>query len=191
MSRIVKRWYHRPFRWWGSTRLGAWMNKGVLQRLDQWLMRKTDGRRSVSSTLTGLPVVRITAIGAKSGKARTLPLLAVPEGERQYLLIASNFGRRKNPAWYHNMRKNPQVTLSDADGERPFIAREVFGEERDRYWRQAASYYPGYDQYARWTSRTIPVLVLDPHTPETETDDASPDSTDEAAPTSAPTTPAD
>lgn len=162
MTFTTTRWYHRLFRWYGGTYIGALLNRKALPALDRWMFKRSGGQRSVSSIMTGLPVVPVTAIGRKSGEPRTVPLLAIPESDERMLLIASNFGQAKNPVWYGNMTANPQVTLSWPEGDRAYRVEEASGDRREDLWQQAVAAYPGYAQYASRTSRTIPVLVLTP-----------------------------
>ena len=116
--------------------------------------------RTLTELLAGLPVVYLTSYGAISGKAHVCPLLGIPDGER-LILIASNFGGRKHPAWYRNLRKNPESRVSFNGRTAAFRAHEAHGDERDRYWAQAVRLYPGFEAYARRANgRRIPVMVL-------------------------------
>jgi len=140
----------RPGRWWGIN---------VATRLDPWLLRVTGGR---FSTPVVLPVAMLTARGARSGQPRTNPVLYFSDGE-DVVLVASSFGRDRHPAWYHNLRANPEATLTVGRGGGRYRAHEAEGGERDRLWEAANRVYPGYDDYQRRAShRRIPVLVLSP-----------------------------
>jgi deazaflavin-dependent oxidoreductase (nitroreductase family) len=145
-----------------STRAGAWLFARTAHRLDLLLFRLSKGRYSLTGILAGLPVVTLTTIGARSGKPRTLPLVGIPDGEK-VVLIASNFGRPHYPAWYHNLRANPEARLTSHGRAGTYIAHEAAGAERERYWGQAIDLYPGYTAYqARAGGGTIPVMVLTP-----------------------------
>jgi deazaflavin-dependent oxidoreductase (nitroreductase family) len=133
-----------------------------LHHLDRFVLRLTGGRYTAASLLTGLPVVTLTTVGARSGKLRTHPLLGIVDGE-DVVLIASNFGRSRHPAWYFNLRANPECTVTVRGETKSYVAREVTGAEREKYWRMAVELYPGYDAYQQRTGgRRIPVLVLTP-----------------------------
>ncbi len=148
-----------------STRAGAWFCSHIVHRLDIPIIRLSKGRYSLTSILAGLPVVTLTTIGARSGKPRATPLVAIRDGE-QVVLIASNFGRAYHPAWYHNLRANPEARLTIHDCTGTYVAHEASGAERERYWRQAVELYAGYAAYERRTGgREIPVMVLTPVTP--------------------------
>ena len=101
-------------------------------------------------------------VGAKSGKKRTAPLLYAPANDgADVAIIASKGGFPKNPAWYYNLKANPDTTVQIGREKREVRAREATGEERDRLFTEAARIYDGYNEYAERTDRTIPVIVLE------------------------------
>jgi deazaflavin-dependent oxidoreductase (nitroreductase family) len=113
--------------------------------------------------LTGLPVVVLSTTGARSGKARIVPLAGYPDGEN-IILVASSLGSVHHPAWYHNLRANPQVQLNINGQTGNYNARMVDKSEREGYWQLALSYYPGYVEYEkRCGGRKIPIVVLEPN----------------------------
>ncbi|MBK1787723.1 nitroreductase family deazaflavin-dependent oxidoreductase [Prauserella cavernicola] len=111
-------------------------------------------------TQNGLPVIVLTTVGKKSGKLRKSPLMKV-ERDGVYAAVASLGGAPKNPLWYHNALADPRVELRDGTEVRDMVAREVTGEERQRWWDLAVEAFPQYAEYQRKTDRTIPVLVLE------------------------------
>jgi deazaflavin-dependent oxidoreductase (nitroreductase family) len=133
----------------------------VLHHADAFLLRLTGGRLDFTCA-SGLPVIKLTTTGAKSGQPRTLPLAGYPDGDK-LVLIASNFGRERNPAWYYNLKANPECFVDKNGRMGMYLAREAKGEERKRYWDLAVSYYEGYEAYEQRAShRVIPVIVLEP-----------------------------
>ena len=141
---------------------GAWFLSRVLHRLDRGLMRLSGGRLMLSELVVGVPTILITTTGARSGQLRTLPLVAVPDGER-LLLVASNWGGERNPGWYYNLKANPACEAVVEGERRQYVARELEGEERKRAWKRAMAVYPGYRAYRqRAAQRTIPVMALEP-----------------------------
>jgi len=147
-----------------SSKPGVWLFSRVAHHFDNEVLRITNNRHSLSSILTGKRAIIATTIGAKSGKTRSVPLLAVIKADK-VILIASNWGQAKHPAWYHNMKANPEVQVSIGDQQKSYIAREVEMEsEYDQYWEQAVLMYPGYKNYKERTSgkREIPMMVLSP-----------------------------
>src|SRR3954451_10052651 len=76
----------------------------TLHLLDRAVFKLTRGRATFTSWLAGLPVAWLTTTGAKSGAERTSPVLAIPAGDGKFNVIASIYGQRKNPSWYHNLK---------------------------------------------------------------------------------------
>lgn len=146
-----------------ATRPTAWVLAHTAHRVDKTAMRWSGGRLSTGSII-GLPIIRLNTTGAKSGQPRSVPLVGIPDGDR-LILIASNWGQAKHPAWYYNVQANPRVTVEGASGvpvEHRYTAREVTGAEREACWQKAVALYPGYVAYARRAAgRTIPVIVLE------------------------------
>ena len=101
-------------------------------------------------------------VGAKSGVRRTSPLLYVRDGE-DVVLIASKGGFPKHPAWFHNLKANPETTVQ-VGGERiPVRARVATAAERERLWPLAEEAWPGYRTYQkRSQGREIPIVILEP-----------------------------
>ena len=107
------------------------------------------------------PVLLLTTTGRKSGKPRTTPLLYARAGDG-YVLIASKGGAEHDPLWYRNLQANPRAEIQIGRKTEQVRARDAEGEERERSWRALTDLYGGYDDYARKTSREIPVVLLEP-----------------------------
>jgi F420H(2)-dependent quinone reductase len=144
----------------GRTRFGAWTILNIVTPIDNWLLKISNGRLN---TFAGFaPVLLLTTTGAKSGLPRTVPLVFLRDGAA-IVLMASNGGQPKHPAWYHNICANPTVQVTFGGETRSYIAREVHGAERERLWQRAVQFYRGYGDYQqRASNRTIPVVVLEP-----------------------------
>jgi deazaflavin-dependent oxidoreductase (nitroreductase family) len=123
------------------TPIGQWFLRNVSPHVDPVLIRLS---RGWISTVAVTPVVLLTHTGARSGTRRTTPLIYFTDGDR-VILIASNYGSSCHPGWYHNVKANPEVTLSARGYEGPFIGAEVTGAERDRLWALATGWLAGYD----------------------------------------------
>jgi deazaflavin-dependent oxidoreductase (nitroreductase family) len=142
-----------------ASRPGAWWFVNVAPTIDRPLMRLTGGRLS-SAGIGRVGLLRVR--GARSGQLRETPLVYARDGER-ILLVASRGGDIKHPAWYRNLVANPDVTFTADGEERPFTARTLEGEERDRGWWIACERYAGYRAYQRRAGdRVIPVVALEP-----------------------------
>jgi deazaflavin-dependent oxidoreductase (nitroreductase family) len=115
-------------------------------------------------TLNGRRVIVLTCRGAKSGKLRKMPLMRI-EHNGTYAVVASNAGAPHHPFWYRNVAANPLVELQDGALKQKMRAREVFGREKDEWWKRADAAYsmfPTYRARAGDAGREIPVLVLEP-----------------------------
>ena len=133
----------------------------VLFRADTVLLSLTGGKHTFTH-LVGLPIIQLTTRGAKTGQLRTTPLVSLPDGEK-IALVASYFGGKRNPGWYHNLKANPECEVRFNGKIQTYIARETFDEEREKYFQQAVSYYAGYGKYReRASHRHIPVMLLEP-----------------------------
>jgi deazaflavin-dependent oxidoreductase (nitroreductase family) len=108
-----------------------------------------------------MPVVVMTMRGAVSGKIRKVPVMRV-EHDGRYAAVASKGGAPENPLWYANLVANPDIEVRDGTAVFAMRAREISGAERDTWWERAVAAYPDYADYARKTSRTIPMFVLEP-----------------------------
>jgi deazaflavin-dependent oxidoreductase (nitroreductase family) len=134
----------------------------VLPRLDREVFRLTRGRTTFSAWASGLPIVMLTTTGARTGQPRTLPILGLPDGDR-LVVIASNFGRQQNPGWYYNLRVNPLALISWQGSTVEMRARELKGDERQRYLDRTLHAYPWWEEYHRHAApRQIPVIMLEP-----------------------------
>jgi deazaflavin-dependent oxidoreductase (nitroreductase family) len=142
------------------TRLGGWLFITVFPAIDRRLIPLTGGRLMVAA---GQPMLLLHTLGARSGQARTTPLLYTPH-DGHYVVVASKAGAAHNPAWYHNLRAHPDVVSIEVRGRRIAVrAYEPEGVERDRLWRLVNDNYDGYDVYQRRAgARTIPIVVLEP-----------------------------
>jgi deazaflavin-dependent oxidoreductase (nitroreductase family) len=107
------------------------------------------------------PMLLLDHVGAKSGQARTSPLLYVLDG-RNVVLVASKGGYPRNPAWFHNLMANPDTEVQIGTEHRRVHARLARPEERPRLWRKAVEAYASYDEYQERTEREIPLVVLEP-----------------------------
>jgi deazaflavin-dependent oxidoreductase (nitroreductase family) len=131
-----------------------------IHQVDKAILKLTKGKHTASEIL-GWDIVQLTTIGAKTGQLRTMPLLALFDGEK-IALIASSLGREHHPGWYYNLKKNPECNVQQNGRSRKYMARETEDDERDKYWQLALSFYEGYEKYKERAGRKIPVMVLEP-----------------------------
>jgi deazaflavin-dependent oxidoreductase (nitroreductase family) len=119
------------------------------------------GTRANTLRDTGLPIVIVTMVGAKTGKVRKVALMRV-EHDGEYALVASKGGAPQHPAWYANLLADPHVMVQDGPVPLDYVVREVDGAERELWWDRAVRAFPPYASYAAKTERRIPVLVASP-----------------------------
>jgi deazaflavin-dependent oxidoreductase (nitroreductase family) len=140
----------------------SWIRPRALLRIERAMFRLSRRRTTFSALVSGLPVVMLTTTGARTGEERTLPVLAMPDGD-QLILIASNYGRPSNPGWYYNLRAQPNVMISWKGSSVPMRARELSGDERQLYVVRGIEAYPWWQQYHhRAAPRELPVIMLEP-----------------------------
>lgn len=141
----------------------SWIRPRALVRIDREMFRLSRGRTTLSAWISGLPIIMLTTTGARSGQARTLPVLALPEDDH-LVLIASNFGLPSNPGWYYNLRAQPTVMITWKGSSIEMHARELSGAERQRYVDLGLEAYPWWEQYHRRAEpRQVPVIMLEPN----------------------------
>lgn len=125
------------------------------------LYESSDGTQGTTLRDTGLPVVIVTNVGARSGHLRKTPLMRV-EHEGCYAAVASKGGAAEHPTWYANLLADSHVEVQDGPRKQDMLAREVHGEERAQWWERAVAAFAPYAKYQEKTDREIPVLVLEP-----------------------------
>jgi deazaflavin-dependent oxidoreductase (nitroreductase family) len=119
--------------------------------------RANDGR--VGGMFEGAPMVLLTTTGAKTGRERVNPLVALPEGDRLYV-FASAGGSPKHPDWFHNLRANPDVAVEYGTERFPATAAVLGAQERARVFAAQIAARPQFARYQEATTREIPVVEL-------------------------------
>jgi deazaflavin-dependent oxidoreductase (nitroreductase family) len=141
-----------------ASQAGSWLFVNAIRHVDVPMLARTNGRLSLS---VGAPVGLLETTGGRSGRTRRTPVLYLVDGD-DLVLVASNVGAAKAPAWLHNLRAQPRVRfLSRESGWQTYAAREAAGDEREQRWRALCDLYAGFDTYQRRTGgRRIAVVVL-------------------------------
>lgn len=124
-----------------------------------FLHRLTGGR--LFNTMEGNEVCFVTMTGAKSGRQITIPLLYLPY-RNGVLLIASQTGRDKNPVWYNNIVKHPDIEVRHRRDKLKVRAREASSEEKAHLWPLCDEMYADFALYRARTKRDIPILICEP-----------------------------
>jgi deazaflavin-dependent oxidoreductase (nitroreductase family) len=133
----------------------AWVREQVEQ------YEGSGGTQGTTLRNTGLPVVVVTNLGAKSGKVHKTPVMRVEHGG-VYAMVASKGGAPDNPQWVYSIRANPLVEVQDGTHKQDYRAREISGDERAQWWERAVAAFPPYAEYQEKTTRQIPVFLLEP-----------------------------
>lgn len=132
-------------------------------RIHAALYRRTGGR--IGGHLPGRPEAPIALVahrGARSGAARTSPLMFLRMGEA-IVVVASKAGQPRHPAWFHNLMANPDTTVQIGRAVIPVRARLADDAERERLWPALVTMYPGYAIYREHAApRVLPIVVLQP-----------------------------
>lgn len=142
---------------------GRWFTINVAPRIDGSVGRLTRGR---IMSVPGVPLLLLTHTGAKSGIERVSPLLYFSDGE-DAVVIASNYGRERHPAWFYNVKANPEVVLQARGRTGRYRAAVADPAERERLFALAKQVTRAYADYERRVAdeRTIQVVVLSPLDP--------------------------
>jgi deazaflavin-dependent oxidoreductase (nitroreductase family) len=108
----------------------------------------------------GTQTLILTTTGRKSGEPRKAPLI-YGEHDGDYLVVASKGGAPEPPAWYLNLKEQPEVQVRVRDETFTARARDATPGEQPELWKIMVGEWPAYDEYQTKTDRQIPVVVLE------------------------------
>lgn len=111
------------------------------------------------------PVALLSTVGRKKGQDREGPVTFLADGDR-FVVVASNAGRDHHPAWYLNLKAEPNRTIRVGGDRIAVVARDVEPSERAELWLRLTAMYSGYEDYAARTPRVLPVVILEPREPQ-------------------------
>ncbi|HSS32139.1 MAG TPA: nitroreductase/quinone reductase family protein [Solirubrobacterales bacterium] len=157
-------WFSRAYAALANTRFGRFMSVHLVWKLDPHLMRATRGKFGLGLVM---PTALLETRGAKSGQVRRNVVIYFHDGER-VTIVASKLGLPTDPAWFLNLRADPDVTFGGLPMRATVVADEA---ERKRLWGLADRVFAPYADYRREAARaqrTIPIVQLtarDPSTP--------------------------
>jgi deazaflavin-dependent oxidoreductase (nitroreductase family) len=140
--------------------IGEILTSRPFTRWHRWVYRWTGGRGVLSRGL-GTDMLLVTARGRRTGEPRTVPLGAIRDGDA-WVVVGSNAGKDREPAWAHNLRADGDVQVAHRDVHRPYHAHEADADEAARLWPKVIDAYPGYGVYRERTDRPIALFVLVP-----------------------------
>lgn len=130
----------------------------TISRTHVAVYRASGGR--VGGSFRGMGFLLLHTTGARTGRRRTTPLLFMPDGDA-LVVVGSNGGSLRHPAWLHNVRATPGVEVTVGRTTRQVRARVADPAEKARLWPLLNRLYP-YDDYQRHTTREIAVVLLEP-----------------------------
>jgi deazaflavin-dependent oxidoreductase (nitroreductase family) len=112
---------------------------------------------------SGLQLLRLTSLGARSGQPRRSTLGYFGESDRSWVIIGSAAGAAKHPAWIYNVAKHPDQVWVEFGKQKIKVRPETLtGEERAETWRRIVLAAPNYKSYETKTDREIPLVRLVP-----------------------------
>ncbi|MDQ6874229.1 MAG: nitroreductase family deazaflavin-dependent oxidoreductase [Actinomycetota bacterium] len=132
----------------------------ILTAIHRTAFDLTRGR--LAGRFAGMPVVKLTTTGRKSGKRRHTMLTTPIHDATRIVLIASKGGAAQHPAWYVNLRTNPEVTVTMHGNTRTMTAQTATAAEKAALWPDIVAVHRGYAGYQDKTDREIPVVILTP-----------------------------
>jgi deazaflavin-dependent oxidoreductase (nitroreductase family) len=133
----------------------------IMNRVHRLLLGATGGR--IGWSASGMPVIKLTTTGRRSGQPRTTMLTSPYQDGSTIIIVASRGGDDHHPAWYLNLRDQPNVEVSlGGEPARPMRAEIAEPGERARLWPLVTADHGNYAAYQSKTKREIPVVLLHP-----------------------------
>jgi deazaflavin-dependent oxidoreductase (nitroreductase family) len=132
-----------------------------LNAMHRLVLKVTGGR--LGHEAGGMPVLELVTVGRRSGTPRAVMLTSPLRDGDAYVVVASRGGDDRHPAWFLNLRDNPQVEVAVRGAPRaPMRAAVATAEQRARLWPQVTGRYRNYAGYQRRTDREISLVLLHP-----------------------------
>jgi deazaflavin-dependent oxidoreductase (nitroreductase family) len=130
----------------------------LVTAVHRFVYQKSGGR--IGASAGGRRMLLLTCRGRRSGRERVTPLLYVDD-EAGWVVVASNAGDARNPAWWLNLRARPEASVQIGRERHGVLAREAKPEEHERLWARLVDAYRFYEDYRTRTPRRIPIVVLE------------------------------
>ena len=141
-----------------SSRLTDKPGSRLFTRAHAWLVTRSGGRLR---HFLGADVLVLRTTGRRSGQPREAVAIYVRDGDA-YVVVPSNAASKKTPAWWHNLRAEPNAEVLVEGAWQPVRAREATDSERERLWPRLVAAYSGYEHYRRVAGRELTVVMLEP-----------------------------
>ena len=152
-------WYSRIGDRFVATRLGSWVMRRLVP-LDRRIMLRTQGRRSALGP-SGAPTLLLETTGNRTGLPRLTPLVFVREGD-SVVVVGSNFGRARHPAWTSNLMAQPRAVVKAGGHDVPVLATLLEGDEAETAFEKFAVLSRVYPVYRTRTDRALRLIRLTP-----------------------------
>ena len=123
-----------------------------------WLLRISNGK--IGNSFLGVPVLLLTTVGRKSGQSRTQPLYYLGDGD-QVLLVASNAGTERDPAWLLNLEARPEVSVNINGVENGMSGHVATAEEKSELWPKLTKMFPKWQMMEDRSERSFKVVILE------------------------------
>ena len=133
--------------------------KVLITRVNLWLLIRSKGR--LGNSFLGKPVLLLHTIGHKSGQPRMTPLFYLADGDR-IILVASNAGTVKDPAWFGNIKVNPEVSMQIRGRYREMRGHPASEQEFEHYWPRVVEMFPTWGEIQEMSLRKFPIAVFEP-----------------------------
>jgi deazaflavin-dependent oxidoreductase (nitroreductase family) len=151
--------YHRLGLWLTRSRPGVYVLRYVWTPLDRLALGLRGGRRGLAPR--AIPELVLTTTGRRTGRRRATPLLYLEDG-RRFVVVASNYGRARHPAWSANLMADPRASIRIGDRVVEVRGRPATEEEYERSGPGLLEIWPGWATYRRMTDREFRMFVLEP-----------------------------
>lgn len=142
-----------------NNRAGRMPGAGLFTRAHGRILRLSGGR--LGARWSGVPVLVLESIGRRSGRRRTVPLVYINDGDRRVVLPAAA-GAERTPSWWVNLQADPRAIVYLDGGIHSVRAHRADADEYVRLWRHFARVYPDIDDFAAYTTRSLPLVILEP-----------------------------
>ncbi|TNY34969.1 nitroreductase family deazaflavin-dependent oxidoreductase [Thermomonospora catenispora] len=163
MSDLIRTILGPPVRGMAGARWFARVGPKVVPPLDRALHRITGGRVVLSRII--VPSLVLTTVGSVSGRPRRVPLACLPEPDGSWIVVGSNFGRERHPAWTGNLLRRPRAVVDYRGRTVQVTARLLDGAERAAVWPRLVELWPVYERYAERVERELRIFRLIPDPP--------------------------
>ncbi len=159
-SRAVTPWYRRVVFALTRTRaVRAVVGPKLFAPADKWVRARSGGRHGLTPG-SGVSGLLLTTTGRRTGLRRSVALVAAASGD-DFVVVASNWGRPRHPAWSENLLDEPRAHVDCAAGSFDVLARLCGPAEKASRWPDLVRAMPLWDQYQRTVDRELRVFVLE------------------------------